>query len=189
MQLHVHVLLQPQGSMWSSIAKSKQPQPPSWSNPQPPNRTTPTSQQRGRIPSLADNEDDDDLSFWDDCVREAKNNPAPTRAKSNSSSGNGSGHRKKASASKEEVLVLIQVVELLVELYTFFFPSCQQNLRRLLATNDASSEFNNWCDKELHKFNTDVDSKFVIFLSLFQLYIVLHVHTHSCYVCQLPLRG
>ena len=35
----------------------------------------------------------------------------------------------------------------------------QENLRRLLSTNDASSDFNKWCKKELQKFNTDVDGK------------------------------
>ena len=35
----------------------------------------------------------------------------------------------------------------------------QENLRRLLSTNDASSEFNSWCEVELRKFNTDVDGQ------------------------------
>ena len=35
--------------------------------------------------------------------------------------------------------------------------SPQESIRRLLSTNDASSEFNTWCEQELRKFNTDVD--------------------------------
>jgi len=35
--------------------------------------------------------------------------------------------------------------------------SSQESIRRLLSTNDASSEFNTWCEQELRKFNTDVD--------------------------------
>lgn len=35
----------------------------------------------------------------------------------------------------------------------------QENLRRLLSANDASSDFNSWCKQELKKFNTDVDGK------------------------------
>ena len=42
----------------------------------------------------------------------------------------------------------------------------QENIRRLLSSNDASSEFNTWCEQELEKFNTDVDGTYVC--------------THSC---------
>ena len=42
----------------------------------------------------------------------------------------------------------------------------QENIRRLLSSNDASSEFNTWCEQELEKFNTDVDGTCILsFLS------------------------
>jgi PERQ amino acid-rich with GYF domain-containing protein len=41
----------------------------------------------------------------------------------------------------------------------------EENIRRLFSVNSATEEFNQWCDRELKKFSTDVDAQtFVSFL-------------------------
>lgn len=66
-------------------------------------QTAPTSQ-RGRVPSFtADNDEDDDdddgASFWDECDKAAKKNPAPQRART----------QQKKTVDKEEVCVYVHM--------------------------------------------------------------------------------
>lgn len=96
-----HAYLYLQGS-WSSVTKSKQ----SW--PQQPHPTTPTQSQprREKVPSISTDNDEEEgeMSFWDECALEAKNNPAP------SSGSRQRGSQKKKTHNKEEVCVFIHIV-------------------------------------------------------------------------------
>ena len=60
-------------------------------------QTTPTSQ-RGRVPSFTTDNDDDEASFWEECERAAKKNPAPQRSQ----------NQHKKTVDKEEVIGLME---------------------------------------------------------------------------------
>ena len=84
------------------MTKSKQ-QP--W--PQQPHAPPPAQSQprREKVPSISTDNDEEDgeMSFWDECALEAKNNPAP------SSGSRQRGSQKKRSHNKEEVCVCMCV--------------------------------------------------------------------------------
>ena len=65
--------------------------------------------------NLAENEIDE-FSFWDDCGREAKRNPAPGRSHGNSTGGGhsgGGGGVPKRKGDKEEVSTVQSIMKLL----------------------------------------------------------------------------
>jgi len=66
----------------------------------------------------------------------------------------------KRKAVKEKRLVCLVTAAIMFNTSIWYvILRLKHNFRRLLSSNDASSEFNSWCDQELHKFNTDVDSE------------------------------
>ena len=60
---------------------------------------------------------------------------------------------------RTRISTLHHTFELMFDCTVCLPPTLQENLRRLLSANDASSDFNSWCKQELQKFNTDVDGK------------------------------
>jgi len=75
---------------WSNVT-NKQP----W--PQPVIPIQPQQPHREKVPSVStDNDEDNELSFWEECEIEAKNNPAPSTVQKQSS-------QKTNNTSKEEV--------------------------------------------------------------------------------------
>ncbi len=86
-----------QGS-WSSATKSKQQ---TWPVPHtPPSQPQAKRERASSFNNEFENEDDDEMSFWEECALEARNNPAPSTA-----SGKHKGSQKKSS-NREEVSTL-----------------------------------------------------------------------------------
>ena len=84
---------------------NKKAPPPSWgSQPHPHNDASPSSSQKSKPTFLIAENEIDEFSFWDDCGRDAKKNPAPGRSHGNpgGTSGGGGGVQKR-KGDREEV--------------------------------------------------------------------------------------